>query len=142
MNSVAIEGDTITSPSQTFSSSGSTLVGNSLCQLPQQVIMNFSKDQLLVVLGSQIQIISHRSLYCVQRCFRTQQYSIPYWLLKMYLLYFIGISLAIKFGFSNRLRRMNLRSVQIRGKKNQICIILLLHTLPKSSDLNFFRTVS
>ena len=30
MNSVAMEGDTITSPSQTVSSNGSTLVGNSL----------------------------------------------------------------------------------------------------------------
>ena len=44
MNSVAMQGDTITIPSQTVSSNGSTLVGRSLCQLPQQVIMNFSKD--------------------------------------------------------------------------------------------------
>ena len=44
MNSVAMEGDTITSPFQTVSSNGSTLVGNSLCQLQQQVIMNFSID--------------------------------------------------------------------------------------------------
>ena len=44
MYSVAMEGDTITIPSQTVSSNGSTLVGNSLCQLQQQVIMNFSID--------------------------------------------------------------------------------------------------
>ena len=44
MNNVAVEGDTITIPSQTVSSNGSTLVGNILYQLPKQVIMNFSKD--------------------------------------------------------------------------------------------------
>ena len=51
MNSAAMEGDAIKSPSQTVGSNGSTLVGNSLCQLPQQLIMNFSKDSMKIILG-------------------------------------------------------------------------------------------